>query len=365
MKKGFTLVELLVVMVIITILVGLLLPALQRVREAARRTTCENNQKQMALACLNHEHNVGSLPSGGWTTFFVGDPDMGLGARQPGSWLFSILPYIEQNDIYMLAADGQPKNITTKQMEGAYTTVTTVIPTFYCASRRSAGLYPCQNGLWRRRVQNCSAFPDTGGASSAPGEGAGINAAGVVDVLKTDYIGNAGVYAVQSGAATTPQVTNMSLLWSSWVDNGYRWNNSWSTDAYDMDGVIFARSSVSIDSIVDGTSNTFLLGEKFIQPQFYTKNTSNEDLMYAYAGTHPLGHGNAITQDWNLTDSEGNLTSVNAQANWGSAHAGTSGMALCDGSVHRVKYSISAEVMEAMLGRLDKTAITERGTYIK
>ncbi len=82
-RRGFTLVELLVVITIIGILIGLLLPAVQSAREAARRTQCSNNIRQLALAALQHETANRSLPSGGWGWGWVGDPDHGYGLGSP------------------------------------------------------------------------------------------------------------------------------------------------------------------------------------------------------------------------------------------------------------------------------------------
>src|SRR5213593_486082 len=90
-KRGFTLVELLVVIAIIGILVALLLPAVQAAREAARRTQCMNHLKQLATACMNHHDTYKYFPSGGWGYHWVGDPDRGSGAEQPGSWMYNIL----------------------------------------------------------------------------------------------------------------------------------------------------------------------------------------------------------------------------------------------------------------------------------
>ena len=101
-RTGFTLVELLVVITIIGILIALLLPAVQAAREAARRMQCTNHLKQIGLAMLNHEQAHKQFPTGGWGWGWIGDPDRGFDHRQPGGWVYNILPYLEQDALYNL-----------------------------------------------------------------------------------------------------------------------------------------------------------------------------------------------------------------------------------------------------------------------
>src|SRR6188768_1267313 len=103
-REGFTLVELLVVIAIIGILVALLLPAVQAAREAARRNQCTNNLKQISIGVQNHESALKMLPSSGIGYQWVGDPNFGSGRKQPGGWIYNVLPYIEEQAIHDMGA---------------------------------------------------------------------------------------------------------------------------------------------------------------------------------------------------------------------------------------------------------------------
>jgi prepilin-type N-terminal cleavage/methylation domain-containing protein len=126
LKKGFTLIELLVVIAIIAILIGLLLPAVQKVRSAADRMSCSNNMKQLGLAMYGFENSFGYFPASSWTT--------GVAARgNPSgtfhSWRVFALDYIEQGSV------AKQYDTSKNWFDAAnVTAVSTTIKTYICPS---------------------------------------------------------------------------------------------------------------------------------------------------------------------------------------------------------------------------------------
>lgn len=142
-KAGFTLIELLVVIAIIALLIGLLLPAVQKVREAAARTRCQNNLKQMGLAVANFEASTGFLPAD--RTIFGAQPDElkewnTVGANEPdgdedssGNWAVYLLPYLEQQNIFDLWDQNADYSLQSPQA------VQATVPIYFCPTRRKPG----------------------------------------------------------------------------------------------------------------------------------------------------------------------------------------------------------------------------------
>jgi len=319
-RVGFTLVELLVVIAIIAMLVTLLLPAVQAAREAARRTQCINNLKQMGLAFQNHASAHGFLPCGGWGYKWVGDPDLGAGKRQPGGWAFDILPFIEQQNLYDLGSGQSPAN----KVAAAVKLMTTPRAEVQCPSRRAPELYAYNpNTLHANR-------PNNPGVRGAPK----IAEKDVEFIVKSDYAANAG--NVWRGFHAGP--INVSIQ-----------NPTFPEETPTDKGVVFWGKEMSLGKIEDGTSKTFAVGEKYVAPDRYTTWSGGGDSLSMYVGNDPdvvrwAGVDAPLQQD---------RLGLEDPFAFGGPHSGVVMFVMCDGSVSPRDVSIDLSVLERLANRAD------------
>jgi prepilin-type N-terminal cleavage/methylation domain-containing protein/prepilin-type processing-associated H-X9-DG protein len=313
-RSAFTLVEVLVVIAIIGILIALLLPAVQMAREAARKMECTNNLKQIALAALNHELAANNYPTGGWGYNWVGDPDRSNGRRQPGGFFYNILPYMEQKNLHDMPKVDDPAE--KKRMSALM--LMQPVPGFNCPSRRALPLNPVN-----------------------PTYDSMVNAAKAYDIdpkplwFHADYKAN--------GGSTMYQWVMGPAGWSDGDDpgpTGYFQADPNAKNARNNNGICYQHSVITNADIADGTSHTYLVGEKFLNPDQYFAGIDFSD-------DHPfLGADDYDLVGWTdktpMRDRRGVSSFVSTP--FGGNHPYTFNMAFCDGSVTSVDYDIALAV---------------------
>ena len=333
-RFAFTLVELLVVITIIGILIALLLPAVQAAREAARMLQCQNNLKQLALAAIDHEHINGWLPTGGWGYGWAGNPDGGFGKNQPGSPFYNILPYMEQQSLHDMSQMASPAAIR---------------------RRRS---WPC--GCFRPRLRRSTARPAARppfirravGPCTRSGTGS-IAVPGTPGTCRSDYGWNGGSELVRWGSGPNPPVSDSSF------------GNLLSEDGLSLppNGVGCQRSRVKFCEITDGTTNTYLLGEKYLEPSYYLTVADDAadgaDDQAAVCGDDAdiWRFTGVATYPWTSGPPRQDQPGYFGGVGFGSAHAVGLNMALCDGSVQRISYTIDPSVHQYLGSRNDGRTI--------
>jgi prepilin-type N-terminal cleavage/methylation domain-containing protein/prepilin-type processing-associated H-X9-DG protein len=333
-RSGFTLIELLVVIAIIGVLVGLLLPAVQKVREAANRMSCSNNLKQVALAAHNYDSTYSKLPSG-----FLGPQKVdsyfnpgGDGPQMVGP-LPGLLPYMEQQNVYSLIAQkyiefntNAPCNLfdtskytTTSWFEDPVLGYPSV-PNYTAGMARIKSL-TCPSNPWGGKSPNNNAF------GSNPGNG---DQHGTL-IAVSFYNNSTGMH--------------LSWYWDDWADvekyfpsgtSDYagvgglgRGSDSRSGQPWwpytQFEGIMANRSNVSVGAVPDGTSNTLLFGEVIgrVGPNYPTDTNAFD---------HGWFGGSALPTYWGL------VNGINANFyQFSSAHTGVVQFAFADGSVRPLK----------------------------
>jgi len=247
-----------------------------------------------------------------------GGPGRGFGLKQPGGWGYTTLPFLEQSALFDL---GKGTN-GDLYLEAGGKRITTALPVHYCPSRRTAQTYP--NTIVRLKPYNHYGFEKP------------------KMVAKTDYAANLGdrEQSWPGGSAPwnlTEAEDPRQFDWSNVVADSRLWHT----------GISFSYSCLELREITDGVSRTYMIGEKQLNPLMYENGKSHGDDGTVYAchnsDTHRSTHSSyAPQQDGNPPGAK------DYYGSFGSAHAGGFHMAMCDGSVRSISYSIDASVHQAM-----------------
>ncbi len=297
--RAFTLVEVLSVIAIVSVLVGVTLPAVQSAREAARRTQCLSHLRQIGLAWQLHETTLGHLPAGGWSYNWSPDPDRGFGPDQPGTWTYNILAQLDETPLQEAGRDGYTDRFTDHQLKAAAIRLRTPVAVFNCPSRRAAIAYP--------------------------GPVDQINSLAVDATARGDYAACAGSRFLRADIPTT----GMTKPWKAAADTG---------------GILFQRSAVTLAQVPDGASHTYLVGEKFVEPLLYNDSSVAEGYgmwSYDWGVVRVASEEQPPWRDANIGEAGGSALGA---FRFGSAHPGGWHAAFLDGSVRRMGYDIEPAI---------------------
>jgi prepilin-type N-terminal cleavage/methylation domain-containing protein/prepilin-type processing-associated H-X9-DG protein len=307
-SRAFTLIELLVVIAIIAVLIALLLPAVQAAREAARRIQCTNNLKQIGLALHNYHSQQNGFPPG---YLSLRDP-ITFDNDGPGwGWVARSLNQVEQaplfNSINFVLGIEFPDNQTARR---------TTIPSFFCPS-----------DAWRSDIFT---VVDSSTTSTTPG-------APICDVASSNYVGSVG-----SG--------DPSSLYPDVIADGPPGRDH-------GNGIFFRNASVTLAQVLDGTSQTFLAGERSqnLSRASWTGAVTNANVplvaLQAEAGLDPEGGGALVLAHTGEGHGPNSPSGLAHGDQYWALHPGGANFLFADGSVRFIKELVGSRIFQALATR--------------
>ncbi len=337
-RRGFTLIELLVVIAIIAVLIALLLPAVQQAREAARRSQCRNNLKQIGLALQNYHSSLNVFPPA-YVSKIVPISPATLNTSEVGMWAWGtlVLPYMDQAALYAKLGPGKKllENVAADVAGGGRAALQTPLPAFRCASDTGPVLNNFDNTV--------AGNPMAGNQYSR----FITNGAGKFPIATSNY-----VMCANAGDSTTPA--------------------AFAGQYGPALGLGSMNSSVRMGDIKDGTSNTFAVGERAWQ---FKDLLAGAGVIYGHSAS-PLANIDQSTS-YNVKSSGTNVLGITYDGlNWNTNNRGHAGRAfssphtggvffvMCDGAVRFINENISqrkgtvsvapypADIVTHTLGRL-------------
>lgn len=358
-RRAFTLVELLVVIAIIGVLVALLLPAVQAAREAARRSTCVNQLKQMGLAMQNHLDARNVFPSGGtrynprlrnYVTGGTNNPGVPNGPEKQGiGWAFQILPFLEANAIHGLVSEPQLINA--------------VVPLYYCPSRRAPRVSTTVSGIGAPTaalMDYAAAHPLT---RQCPDDGSGT---AYYDLDDLNPFQGASSYnrAAQSYWCTAAGEPRDNTVYDGVITRTLYsvTRNATATAPAELTKRSGGTGPVKPAQISDGMSNTLVLSEKLVRSDMADSNITpggavswSDDRGWTdgwdpdtirFTGFPPRSDSDGFCFD-PATDQycTGDSRDV---FYFGSSHPGSVNAGYADGSVHTISFDVDAVVFNSL-----------------
>ncbi|QEL15721.1 DUF1559 domain-containing protein [Limnoglobus roseus] len=310
-RSGFTLIELLVVIAIIAILIGLLLPAVQKVREAAARAKCANNLKQFGIGLHAYHDTNGNLPPGCENTVLPKPNPVGNTTTIQGtSWLVYVLPQMEQAPLFA-------KWDFTKTYSDAANSANVgdiVVPNNYCPSGPGPKQYLDPN-------------------------------AGVTTNPSTHYYGVMG-----PGGATNPTTNTIGTATYSYTVGSPAANGAWSAHGMlsqfqTVAGSVSTNRTVRLTDVSDGTSNTLMVGELSRQIPSTNPATASHYRTWTRGNNGGAGACKCVTNSINSTFYNGsnNFNDIS----FGSQHTGGCNFGMGDGTVRFVRDTVDLSIYKA------------------